>query len=681
MHSEHPWIDAALESFPKDDPKNERRRELLLEASSASALPSSQEELRPSHIPRPSSFKRALALDIFFGTAALILLGLMIVGPSAQQRIRGIVVADEFSSYGWQHYSGPLRKIYGEQFPKSIDSSLLRRLPPNKHLECLGDPTHPNRQDRWEAYWEADPHDPVRFAERFRSSLDSSPTDPPSLEQARSIDPGNGYFEWLLGVQGLEPAIDLRRARSSSTSPIAGQWQVTDPAAFAESWSRIRSGLQAPRFEDYAEAVTQRRLSGWPSPIDFTDLTHDAIWFQYQQPTQSGYFLQRMEYLLGAFQLRAEAIVTAGDRNAMLELCTLWRKLIALPFKPSKQPSSQILDRWTTYFVLKTAAPMSAACDELELEEEAAFFERADNSVGRDPFPSPKNIASSSRLTDALQIWGFQGNRDPGRLAEHSMFESLYLTAMLLLALLVLGLIGGIRFVLGFDLERLPAHLTGFCPPGAQLRLLIAASIVPMTYLSFHLWQPILHPREESFGDLAAGGLALKGCAALVASIALSFAGASRCLRNHAAPLGFQARCSLPLMTLALGCFLLHPLASLLQHFDDLPFTDDEGQVWIGLFSFLGLGLIGLVAWLATLAFGTRSKLHAATILRIATPSVFATAALFALLAIHAQQQERTHVARAHLERIDTPESFARGRHLASAEDREAVLQLLETAP
>ena len=182
MNHENPWIDATLEGFPENDPKNARRRELL-EKASVALPPGWLHPDRPLPAP-PDSLKTRRSLwprllsptGLITLALSLVVLWSLILSPTARHRLRGVFLSDTIvKSIDENRFSYPLLKFYSlnddnDTNPDWLESDIALRIPPERQELCLGDPTQDTAELRWESLWNSDSENPAFFAERVRNN-------------------------------------------------------------------------------------------------------------------------------------------------------------------------------------------------------------------------------------------------------------------------------------------------------------------------------------------------------------------------------------------------------------------------------------------------------------------------------------------------------------------------------
>jgi|GEM_PF-3788962 len=674
MPGDGPWIEAALAPFPSDDPGNERRRELLLEASLSAPVgwkhaDAAEPEVPASFKSTPPRFRRrALAVDVAVALVALLLLWIFALSPAARQRLRDVAVADLTSHTGHGRLTGPLTLLLGKDRElERLDEHLRRRLPADRHALFLGKSGEAEFLDRWQPFWDQHPDDPAVFAERMRVL---TPFDPAqraaTLAEAGRVDPGNGYYHYLAAIEASAGAVVYRATPT-----------VHNRAAFDQAWGDLTEAAEAPFLNSRQDALLTRRTENWPPAADYPQLAADLTWAMSIGP--SGVLENRGSfYLPKLIEVRTEELRVAGQREDLKRLCHQWRVLLERIYG---QPESMGDTRWGEHFVSITAPALEQACRELGLGDEEAFFQSAGSRIGRPSYTA--GPSRGSRISDWMR-WDFPMlDLAPARLAEYAMFEAHFLGLAVLAVLLILALVAAIRGFAGQETERLPARLAGALRPVDHLFAIVVGIGLPLAVLLVTWKTPALQPSDEAIGPEQAGALLLK-LASFVVSVPLLLTWVlSRRLAARAAPLGFAPLAPLALPFLALLAIAASAVACLLARLHDIPHVGNDDQPWWAAFAMLGCIVLVWIGALSMLAFGGQRRLPVLTLMRSITPALLLTALVLAGLAFEARTRERTWVARFDLASVGAPSAAAilAARTPAEQELPRRIARLLAEAP
>ena len=689
MTPEHPWVDATIDSFPKGDPKNARRRELLLEATTA--VPpdwdgTSRNTPPPSIRPSP---RRHLAIDLILLTALGLLLWNLCASPSAHYRLRGIALTGQlFRSLSETDLSGPLGSLvdvtsYGgtDPIPQQIEDDLRQRIPAEKHAECLGQRGATTLTQRWCHYWETHPDDlPIMIEKACIIAAQSGPPDQNFRETTQTLDPGNPYPH-LLTLTGATTYClsEIRYSRRKPAPVPSFDWSIDDPELYGSLWKTLDEALLLHPLETYIEPIVRRRLSGWPTPTDYPDLTRDVIWENNYLSAPSFRFTHDVIKL---FSVRAERLEHAGDVDGMEALCDQWRAYLAL--LNSSHRSQGYAWIASSSFCRTGSKPLQEACASLGMTAEEAFFSAASvpASSVHSKFSSYWGSMKGSSL-NWMHSHGYSSDPQPGILAEHRMFEGLYLTGTFLL---VLGFIL-VFSIAGLIVRKRTLGLT--LPLGSLLtirdhtRIFAIGAGIPFLVLLLCLEVPLLNTRSKSIDSTSAVATLLKLSAFSVGSLFLTSWETLRALARRARPIGFSTTTSRPILLLGLLALSVAPAASTLVHLDSGPISEQREWIWIGLFSMLGLELLAFLAGVVVFLSSGARRIQMATSLRQLNRHLVLVAIVLATMVPGFRVIESHHVSMAHPERIDTPEAIdiALGESPLDKEARQIFLDYLDTAP
>jgi hypothetical protein len=695
VNSPHPWIDAVLESFPKSDPKNEVRRDLLFEASTAvprdwsvesAEVPPAPDGLRHRHL------VRRLILAALLVLAALALLWTLWLSPDAQYRLRGIALTDSMQrTISEARLTGPLISWAGadaydsnESLPRWLEDDLRRRIPRGKHAICLGRPGAETREDRWIDFWASAPDSPMVLADRARAMIDTdTPLTESFLAHAATHDPGNAYYRKLMLSGSTEACLLTVRHPTSGlrTSPPPApldRWRIDDPLAFQRAWANLEKLIASETCTGHIEPLARLRLADWPAPSSFPDLNRDFVWSSCylprdREPADSD--------AIELFHVKAAQVVGTDNPEELQRLCIQWRRHLR-----------STLDQESFDFIFNSrnlcefgSDAMAEACDTLGMSSEAAFF-REGPRVAKDSLnllvTTWKRDPIGSSLAWRSSTWT-PIDPAPGRLAEHRMFESLYLSLAATLPLVLGAITLVIRAMTTHRLLGLPSRLTALLRPTDHLRILASGILLPAAVVFATLEIPVLHPRPETFDGTDALAVLLKLAALVTAILMLTTRATLRALARRGQPLGFGPTASLTLLLLGLLALACAPAASIFLRTDLSTFTDEPQWLWAGCFGMLALILIVFLTGAIVLIFSGARRVQTATAARLLTGHLVVASVLIAAAVPIYRSIESRHVAHAMAERIDTPEALDAmlGRSPLHQQIRRIYLDYLATAP
>jgi hypothetical protein len=149
MKENDPWIEAALAAFPEDELLNAERRELLA-AASVAVPPRDPDD--PAGGDPPARFlarartsrRRALVTNTILFLIALGILWFQLLSPTARRDTRRILIASNpYPGQYVQNYAIP-DIILPADPEAALREEVELRIPPDKHLLCLGDKTAPD---------------------------------------------------------------------------------------------------------------------------------------------------------------------------------------------------------------------------------------------------------------------------------------------------------------------------------------------------------------------------------------------------------------------------------------------------------------------------------------------------------------------------------------------------------
>ncbi|GAA5482303.1 hypothetical protein [Haloferula sargassicola] len=676
MKSEQPWIDAVLETFPANDPQNEQRRELLLEA--AHAVPFEAPSDEPPAPPRFKNSRRARMLRSGLFLLGLWLLWVLLLCPTARRRLQGISLCDRYSDrVSPVTLSFPLPYYYrareGQQWQPWVEDFQQKRHPADKLLLRFGKSHEPDEAIRWRELWSSHPEDPVCFAERFRATafVDSDP-DPSLLTEAAEADPGNGYYDLLTAIHLAGSCVDESYSRSKS-GHRSREWKITDPERAELAWQHLERALDASRIESHAFEMIELRLEGWPKPREYPDFAADEVtataYLRFDRPFPLG-----TRELAGLFVTRAKKLAAAGDTTELRKLCRLVRKTVQLIHRAPVSSWSMN----TASILLGNAQPgMLEACQIAGLTEEAAFW--ADFATYR----SKQGTAFTSRFRPdhASSLWWHAtADLDSGRHAEQRMFEGLYLGHAALVFLVFSGMASFLHRHSFGRLLQLPGRISPLLRFSDYARIILIGVGLPALIVVATLELPILNPRDQPMDGFQACAVLQKLLSLIVAALFLTTRETGLALTRRATPLGFRPMARTPLLLLGLLALAGAPSASALSRIEDFGPLPRE-WVWAGFFMLPGLLLVAFLVGIGVLVFTGHRRLQATTLLRCLTPPLLTAAWLMVAWSGVNRCIERHHVRHATAERIDSPQAILFYQGNEPGTYRQIMEDYLATAP
>jgi hypothetical protein len=648
MPHESPWIEAVLGSFPKDDPRRESRRGILTETA-AVIPPQWQGSAEPQALPRGVAARlrgpRRRAVDAWLFLLLGILLWNLLGSPAARYRLRGIALADgAIDSVVDRRVSHALNRLAGvsdyrrSPFPLILEEDFRRRLPPERHEVCLGTAGAESRDERWTKFRAEQLSPRAALADRFRARYDSGEEiGPELLDLADRIDPDNGYY----------PLIALQQTLSESPHTVG------KPGLRQALWQRMESILDHDHIDNHFEPVMRQRLANWPPPVDFPDIARDRVWASYCLPDD--YWFQE-HGLRALFRVHAMEIARSGDRDAMRNFCDQLRRFLNQLNSPESGLSMGVVQ----HAAFLGALTAGGECRSLGLHAEARWFDelRSEIHSALAPLNTYRWRPDASSLNNRWYV-DFDADPSPGRLAEHRMFESLWLTTAATVAGMMAIVLGILAIVGRRRLLGLPGRLASLLTPRDHLRILGIGIGLPAVLVLATLEIPILHPRGEriDLDDFCA--TVIKLGAFVTASLFLGTREIGLALHRRGGPLGLFPIASRWLLGLGLLALVCAPVASALLHAESLMLAGRRDWFWMGWFSVLLLACLAFIAgaWMMHLGGGRRLQLATTSILL--GRHMILVALLLGLLIAVDRRIECGHVAHAMAERIDTPHAFA----------------------
>ncbi len=668
----NPWIDAVIDSYPDDDPKNEQRRHLLFEA--ATAVPLESHPVDPS--PPPRSRKSHL-LTITLAFISLGLFWLVVASPGATERWRGIALVSQIGFTEPDIRADRLLRIFEtlswEQRwrPFSLYSTLATRVPASKVDLVLGDTGQLQPDKRWLAAWKGTPAEPATFAERFRRESVMPDADFDSLLlQAEKIDPGNGYYHLVISTLLTGKAFDEDVGYEPRWEPK--ERLLVDSKSYEQAWFLLEKALGSQFIADRCDERLDARFKNWPAPTQFSDIGLDLAIVSDAKAINPPLCFSRLAYL---FVGRAEGWRASNQPRDIASLARLWRATLASLVSETMGGDAK---HWN--FTVLSAQSMARACEHAGLPNEAEFFDSY--------LDHQKEIIRLTSKVPGLDTQrssiSFHGQPAPyARLAEHRMFESLYLTYAMIITLILLGILSTLSLTSSSRLLWLPARVSSVLLPRDYVRVFLLGILAPTAFIVATLEIPFLHPRDTTMNGLHAAAVLLKLASLIVAVLFLTVREISLALTRRAAPLGFRPIARTPLLLLGLLALACAPTATALMQLDRFFPDIDPEPIWLSFFGMLGLLLVLFLLSFGTLLYSGHRRLQAATALRALTRPLTATACLFAVWTGVDRLIESHHVSHATAERIDSPEAMAayRGQDPLSLQIRQIMEDYLATAP
>lgn len=345
------------------------------------------------------------------------------------------------------------------------------------------------------------PENPAYFAEYAQAHVSGMEALPPDfLETAARIAPDNAFFRYFAAGQIVKKSYDKKRRSGPSPpqrivdgvrlSPLPREMEfdITDPAAFAEALELVENAAALPDFETHTNPMTVVRVSLFPAE----NIAEFMTALMYGYGTTSGMIqLRNVADLMCA---GAERYSKEGRKEEFLALARQREAFIAhLGRNPDKILVGELVH---AVIAIATAKNFEAAADRLDLTEMAeryriqseAFQEERDfREISRkseeESFPLSK-ASSLHRMTMPMlerqasaPIPIPEEDYEPMRRAEHELVGGLGVLSAALLIPLAALLVFLFRFV-STPMIRLPANRMAGALGGADWAWVIGLGIV-----------------------------------------------------------------------------------------------------------------------------------------------------------------------------------------------------------
>jgi hypothetical protein len=558
------------------------------------------------------------------------------------------------------------------EFPSEI--RVLESMPPDNRLRCTGDYLKTDAVERWKAVHDRYPQDPAHyFAYALVHRRVSSAWPEDFLKNGEELDPDNGWFRFLAGVEMAKSALgapprpritkeERLAARAKGTTLMRldpgpdKRVEILDPERLRKAYDLIDQALQKPRLDDYRATLNRIRFEASPASSDFARHSFRHV-LAVTQPEDGSSDWASLRDLGISFSLTAKDAARRRDADTLLSLQQRARLLGSrLP-----ETASLLISQLMVRQFLKTACGDLA--DGWAVMGDPSEAGRLIAIAGTISHKSP---SSGSRPPDALsehrgsgflaQMEGFSRHESSvpvteselrgGRLAEYAMYERFMAHAVAFILFIALAFAFIRAAFEKKSLGLLPERFLGLLTLSDRIRILLLGVVLPFAFYLASTRITWLDPREFAL-DETRFFLWLAQSLALALSVTLiSLDTANRCLNRRALMLALRWRSRDHSWIFGWVALLSMPAASVMARFD--PGNDlQELMFWSSVAFMVGTPFLYLCNLVAFIFGGSPArKLHRAILLRtIAMPLTLASWLVAASIPL-LRAEERFWVAR-----------------------------------
>ncbi|MCP5542426.1 MAG: hypothetical protein H7A49_00825 [Akkermansiaceae bacterium] len=524
-------------------------------------------------------------------------------------------------------------------------------------LLLFGDESSTEEAAKWRPLWESEPSNKAYFANYVGAwNLSHGNVSDALLEQAATIDPGNGWYLALASGSRLDDTV-LEKRKPSNAAAKAGErteYKILNESEYAIALELFFRSAENPDFSDRSRDLYQERVAHLPHADDVASNLRNVAYAAGQKSS-----VAQMRRLVDMISHEANRSVLADDEDAFRRTVRAWRWFV----ERFNRSGSTLVDGLVLKVIL--SAPLRNfhdAATHFGMAEDAAFFDElhaefeAERVARRESVnPDSERIHAKGSLITSLAapMIGRQvksppliddADLKPGRLADHALAGRLLTGMTALLLVLVAATAVAVRYRHGAFSRKLSERMILLLHPGDWLVMGLLGVVLPLAWflvvtrlspLSFRDWNPKF-----------AGGIPLLGQWGALAVLVFTASASAAGWR-----LDRRLRFLGPMPKSALFGFAAVVCAALaVPAFGAIPIDSDNGgriALWVG----AGLGGAVALWWLAGLfsiaiGYPGNGVLRRVAISRLLVPLWLAGALVFAGFSYQQSLEERHWVKR-----------------------------------
>jgi hypothetical protein len=537
---------------------------------------------------------------------------------------------------------------------------LTRGLSASEKILLLGNPTASPEGNRMKALWKSDPENPAYFAEYARTWVAKEKSMPPELwEEARRLDPDNGYYHFLAAVAAAEKSVgEVLRTRKKGEPLRPREYNILNASKWNQALDHLHAAAAAPDFKSYEKELRKSRSELLPLPDDILSLAPKTDYlFGNKVAEIRSFTLHRV------VSAKALECLKQGDREGLLKLHAAWDSLLLRLLEC--EPPSPIQTLLIRSSVGASSENFLAAADGLDMPDFAAKI-RARKELLADEHSPLKQAMGNDEAKDharlhggLLQEYAFlleppkEEEMRPIRLGEYALMDrAAAIGAWIILAVMTVC-VTCYRFRAPGLAKRISSRLS-YLVTGRDLLHMIAAGVI----LPYLFWLATTHftplgGREWNFH--AHGGLIVAGqlLAVVLLMLLIPLILARRRLSQRASRLGLRGGSSVFGWLSVAACILSIPLfytaqavmvperlidsGDILNASSFIDLDPDQAGVPGSIWLWTAIGLLasatiyGLVSILRSLFTRRQHLLRRAILSRMLVPAYLAGTLLFAM--------------------------------------------------
>jgi hypothetical protein len=689
--SNRDFVDAVMLPLDSDPLHRESLEETL--AIAATVLPPSGRN-EPSDaagkmISSSRGFRsRVFAGSILFSLVLALVAWSSVCGPPALRSLDEVLLANRMSnaigSMCCSHQGVPrlpwVDRKPGPNGELASVNRVLESMPPEDRLRCTGDYSKKDRMERWKAVHDRYPQDPAHYyayALTYRSTNSSWPED--LVKRGEELDPDNGWFRLLAGVEMAKSSLGVRPApRITKEQRLAARAEgrtvlrpapnenkrveILDPALLGRAYNMIDQALQMPRLDDYSRTLNRIRFEASPEPTSFA-LHSFAHVLAFTQPEDHSSAWLPLRDLAKALSLSAES---AGRKRDAAALGLIQHRVQLIGSRLTTEGSSlvsQLVIRVLMRIPIEALAEAWAAMDD---PSEAGRLIAIAGTIHHKSPPSgskPPDALSEHRGSSFVaQMEGFSRHESSapvteprlrgGRLAEYAMYERFMAHAVAFAFCMVLA---SLLIRSAFEKKRLgllPERFAGLLTFSDRIRILLLGVVLPFTLYLVSTRARWIDPREFALSETRFFLWLAQSLGLVLAVILITLDTAGRCLNRRSPMLALRWRPLDYTWTFGWTALLFIPVASVMARFDPRGELR-EFMFWSSVAFMVGTPFLYLCSLAVfTLAGSPSRKLHRAILLRTLAMPLALASLLVAVSIPRLRAEERFWVARIDFEAL-----------------------------